>query len=189
VLPLMAAVGISVWLFDLLLDPKANPIETVAAEVQPDEQVDQLRSIRQRLSVGAVMDQRCLRFAEPLLVTTAGNTLTTDGRRSAVILDGNERLVGIVTLRDINRVVSRWQKAAILSQTVGEISTKDVLVAYADESLARRDLRQLPVVQRSDEKQVVGLLTREAIDLACRLALTRELLKPFWAMVEPQKSP
>jgi H+/Cl- antiporter ClcA/CBS domain-containing protein len=226
VLPLMAAVGISLWLFDLLLDPKANPIETVAAEVKIDDQVDQLRSIRQTLIVGDVMDQRCLRFAEPLLVTTAGNTLTENGRRSAVVLDGNERLVGIVTLRDINRVVSRWQTAqakvttlsannstdpdtlvpnfnwrelpefaAVLAQTVGQISTKDVLVAYADESLsvaidrmARRDLRQLPVVLRSDDQQVVGLLTREAIDLACRLALTRELLKPFWAMAaQPEK--
>jgi hypothetical protein len=58
----------------------------------------------------------------------------------------------------------------------------------AIERMALRDLRQLPVVLRSDDQQVVGLLTREAIDLACRLALTRELLKPFWAMAaQPQK--
>jgi H+/Cl- antiporter ClcA/CBS domain-containing protein len=217
VLPLMAAVGISVWLFDLLLDPKANPIETVAAEVELDDQVDQLRSIRRTLMVGNVMDPKCLRFAESLRVTIAGQTLTENGRRSAVVLNQSAQLMGLVTLRDINRVVSRWQKAqdkvttltpasptdpdtsvpnfnwrelpefvAVLDQSVGEIATKDLLVAYPDESLAdaidrmaRRDLRQLPVVSRSDETEVVGLLTREAIDLACRLALTQELLKPF----------
>jgi H+/Cl- antiporter ClcA/CBS domain-containing protein len=220
VLPLMAAVGISVWLFDLLLDPKANPIETVAAEVELDDQVDQLRSIRRTLMVGHVMDPKCLRFAESLRVTIAGQTLTENGRRSAVVLNQSAQLMGLVTLRDINRVVSRWQKAqdkvttltpanptdpdtsvpnfnwrelpefvAVLDQSVGEIATKEVLVAYPDESLAdaidrmaRRDLRQLPVVSRSDETEVVGLLTREAIDLACRLALTQELLKPFLAL-------
>jgi CBS domain-containing protein len=222
VLPLMAAVGISVWFFDLLLDPKENPIETVAAEVKLDEQVDQLRSIRRTLLVGEVMDQQCLRFTAALRVTTAGQTLIENGRRSAVVLDGSDRLTGIVTLRDINRVVSRWQKAqdkvttlsstnatepdtlvpnfnwrelpefaAVLEQTVGEIATTDVLVAYTDESLsdaidrmALRDLRQLPVVSRSDDKLVVGLLTRELIDHACRLALTRELLKPFLVMAQ-----
>ncbi len=222
VLPLMAAVGISVWFFDLLLDPKVNPIETVAAEVKLDEQVDQLRSIRRTLLVGEVMDQQCLRFTQALRVTTAGQTLIENGRRSAVVLDGTDQLTGIVTLRDINRVVSRWQKAqdkvttltssnatepdtlvpnfnwrelpefaAVLAQTVGEIATTDVLVAYTDESLsdaiermALRDLRQLPVVQRSDDKLVVGLLTRELIDHACRLALTRELLKPFLVMAQ-----
>jgi CBS domain-containing protein len=196
VLPLMAAVGISVWLFDLLLDPKANPIETVAAEVELDDQVDQLRSIRRTLLVGEVMDQHCLRFAEPLRVTIAGQTLTANGRRSAAVLDRNGRLSGIVTLRDLNRVLSRWQQAQAPAgdQTVGEISTKDVLVVFPDESLAdaiermaRRDLRQLPVVDRSDEGQVLGLVTREAIDLACRLALTRELLTPFLALVPSQK--
>ncbi len=222
VLPLMAAVGISVWFFDLLLDPKVNPIETVAAEVKLDEQVDQLRSIRRTLLVGEVMDPQCLRFTQALRVTTAGQTLIENGRRSAVVLDGTDQLTGIVTLRDINRVVSRWQKAqdkvttltssdatepdtlvpnfnwrelpefaAVLAQTVGEIATTDVLVAYPDESLsdaidrmALRDLRQLPVVSRSDDKLVVGLLTRELIDHACRLALTRELLKPFLVMAQ-----
>jgi CBS domain-containing protein len=157
-------------------------------------------------------------------VTTAGQTLIENSRRSAVVLDGTDHLTGIVTLRDINRVISRWQQAqakvttltsgnatepdtlvpnfnwrelpefaAVLAQTVGEIATKDLLVAYTDESLsdaiermALRDLRQLPVVSRSDEKLVVGLLTRELIDHACRLALTRELLKPFLVMTQRQ---
>jgi hypothetical protein len=50
--------------------------------------------------------------------------------------------------------------------------------------MAARDLRQLPVVDRADDTRVLGLLTREAIDLACRLSITREALKPFLAMVE-----
>jgi H+/Cl- antiporter ClcA len=222
VLPLMAAVGISIWLFDLLLDPKVRPIETVAAEIELDDETDQLRAIRRTLLVGEVMDRQCLRFSQAVKVTIAGETLTQAQRRSAVILDANERLAGIVTLRDINRVISRWQKAkdkvttiaaptaldldtlvpnfnwrelpefnAVLDQTLGEIATSEVLVAYADESLldaiermAARDLRQLPVVDRADDTRVLGLLTREAIDLACRLSITREALKPFLAMVE-----
>jgi H+/Cl- antiporter ClcA len=222
VLPLMAAVGISIWLFDLLLDPKVRPIETIAAEVELDDETDQIRMIRRTLLVSEVMDRQCLRFSQLVKVTTAGETLTQAQRRSAVILDSSERLAGIVTLRDINRVISRWQKAqakvttiaaptaqdpdtlvpnfnwrelpefnAVLDQTVGEIATSEVLVAYADESLldaiermAARDLRQLPVVDRADDTKVVGLLTREAIDLACRLSVTREALKPFLAMVE-----
>jgi H+/Cl- antiporter ClcA/CBS domain-containing protein len=222
VLPLMAAVGISVWLFDLLLDPQAHPIETVAAEVVLDDDVDQLQSIRRTLTVDEVMQSDFLQFPESLRLIEVGLSLTQHQQHGGVVVNSSGALVGIVTLRDINRVVSRWKHyqgivlpmadmlpdgldtllprlpesslsewMAVMERTVGEICTRDVLTAFTDESLneatarmAVRGLHQLPIVERTYPQKVVGMLTREAIELACRLALTRASLQPY-LMVAP----
>ncbi len=41
-----------------------------------------------------------------------------------------------------------------------------------------RGLHQLPVVERTNPHQVLGLLEEDGISLACSLAMTRELLQP-----------
>jgi CBS-domain-containing membrane protein len=105
-------------------------------------------------------------------------------------------LVGIVTLQDIRRAVSRWEKAPDSlehslaangsSQTLGEICTKDLLYAYPDEPtsealarMAARGLRQLPVVDRNNRSQILGLLEQEKIALVFSLEMTQQLLKPY----------
>jgi CIC family chloride channel protein len=64
--------------------------------------------------------------------------------------------------------------------TVGEACTKDLLVAYPDESIGNalrkmgaRDIGRLPVVSRENEKELVGLLRRSDMVRAYDIALTR----------------
>jgi predicted transcriptional regulator len=87
--------------------------------------------------------------------------------------------------------MSRWQGLAQppSAQVVSDICVQELVVTYGDESLSEaldhmavRGLHQLPVVDRGDPQQAVGMLTREAIELACRLTLTREALKPYIAV-------
>jgi Zn-dependent protease/CBS domain-containing protein len=86
------------------------------------------------------------------------------GNRRAVAVTDNGRLVGIVTVSDVQRVPPEARGHA----TVAEIMSKDGLVTVradqrvqdAVEILAERDLGQVPVV---DGGRVVGLLTRSDV--------------------------
>jgi CBS domain-containing protein len=70
------------------------------------------------------------------------------------------------------------------TQPVSEICTSELLYAYKDElvtdaidRMAARGLRQLPVVDREQPHQILGLLEQEKIALACSLATTRKALR------------
>lgn len=80
---------------------------------------------------------------------------------SLLIMDG-EKLVGIVTERDIMKAVARGLDLAAVS--VSEVMTRDVLTITADTSLheaarhmASRWIRHLPVLQ---DDRVVGVLSQ-----------------------------
>jgi H+/Cl- antiporter ClcA len=205
VLPLMAAVGISFWLFELLRANKEQlpaPAPVLTTEDQPNEEDDRLRSILKTLYVKDVMQMQTLRLPETLSVTAAGLILTEQNVHSALIMDSTDQLVGIVTLRDINRAIFRWQIQELgdqpFLQAVAEICTRNLLSAYDDEMvtealdrMAARGLHQLPVVDRDNPQNVLGVLNQDTIELACSLALTKESLKPYLepAAVEPTIEP
>ena len=82
------------------------------------------------------------------------------------IIDPNGKLCGIVTLEDMREKV----KYGELEQKVGDIATRDVIVAYPDENLntvlkrlAVREIGRMPVVSRNDETELIGLITRSDI--------------------------
>lgn len=82
------------------------------------------------------------------------------------VLDPNGDLCGIVTLKDLRDKV----KQDDLDRTINEISTKDVEVAYPDETLntvlkrlAAKDIGRLPVVSRKDSRKLLGIITRSDI--------------------------
>lgn len=217
VLPLMAAVGLSVWLIDRLKprnnsSPKSQPIDLTV-------QQDHLKLLQQ-ISVAEAMHRTFLRLSGSLPVVEAGIALTDRHFHSALVSDDDEHLLGIVTLQDINRALAQWQgdtdairplptpDRSLQSeaqtepdhltqnptiQPLKQICTKEILYAYADESIAEamarmaaRGLHQLPVVDRADSTQVVGLLEQDGIDLACSLATTRESLQNFLATLSPE---
>jgi len=79
------------------------------------------------------------------------------------VLDEQNRLVGVVTLTDLEKV-DRSQSNQL---TAGDICTKEVLTCFPDETLNEalkrfgvRDVGRLPVVDRADPRRVVGLLRR-----------------------------
>jgi chloride channel protein, CIC family len=89
-----------------------------------------------------------------------------------LITDPNGKLAGIVTRGDILRALDKDATGAIAVDQAG--STK-VVVTYPDElvsdaaaKLLRYQIGRLPVVDRSDERKIVGYLNRAAI-LAARM--------------------
>lgn len=196
ILPLMAAVGLSVWLADRLqpIAPSGTAAQSTGLPLQPDQDSEVLH----QLSVLQAMHQNVLALPGSLSVLQAGLAMTQNQSRSALVVNAAEQLVGIVTLQDIHRFISRWEahlhthvpidalSPSPTLQTLDAICTKDLLCAYEDEPIhnalmrmSMRGLRQLPVVDRNDPRHILGLLEQEKITLVCSLTLMQQSLRPY----------
>jgi CBS domain-containing protein len=131
--------------------------------------------------VGDVMDQvipsvpATMKFSE-LSDRIARGDSELSRRQATLIMDEQNRLVGIITRGDIVRAF-RKQKGEM---TVADAGSKNLVVAYADEPLyvalskmLDRDVGRLPVVKRENPAHVVGYLGRAAI-LSARMKLYEE---------------
>ncbi len=204
VLPLMAAVGLSVWLVERM-KPNSNSdsnLQQLGLNLEKDQNLE----ILQQILVKEAMQESPLMLSADLSVLQAGLALTSLGYRwrSALVIDGADRLVGIVTLEDINRTILLWEQYALAAsatkhntpseqvdahlanQKLSDICTTEILYAYSDEPLsealdrmAARGLHQLPVVERDNPERVLGLLEREYIALTCKVAATRKALRHY----------
>jgi H+/Cl- antiporter ClcA len=195
ILPLMAAVGFSVWLVERL-KPIAHNVSTpqstgLTLNTELDEDFEQLH----KLTVFQAMRRNVLTLPCSLPILQAGMALINYQVRSALVVDEEGQLTGILSLQDVNRAIARWEQYSqthpedgdvFLDQQVGDICTKDLLYAYIDESvadaltrMAARGLRQLPVVDRTNPHHILGLLEKEQVELACSMAITRETLRPY----------
>ena len=98
-------------------------------------------------------------------------------RQGTLIVDDQNRLVGIITRGDIVRALRQKQKEEM---TVAEAGSTDLVVAFPDEPLyaaltkmLERDVGRLPVVERNNPSRVVGYLGRAAI-LSARMKTHEE---------------
>ncbi|ADI64187.1 chloride channel protein [Trichormus azollae] len=193
VLPLMAAVGLSVWLVERIkpnVNSNSNLQQIGLAELK-DDQVE----IVQQISVADAMHSYPKKMPANLGVLEAAMEMIRDRTRTALVIDNAEKLVGILSLEDINRTLSLWEgfhnsptqiQANFASQTVIDICTTDILYAWKDEPLsevldrmALRGLHQLPVVARDNPDCILGLLEKEQIALTCNLAATRKAIQQY----------
>ncbi len=96
-------------------------------------------------------------------------------RQGTLLVDGENRLAGIITRRDILRALRQAPDI-----TAAQAGTADLVVTFPNESLHAaltkmldRDVGRLPVVERGDPTRVVGYLGRAAI-LSARMRLHEE---------------
>ena len=186
VLPLMAAVGLSIWLVEYLhpqviIDnsPAPQP-ETPEAEATPP--------IASTLTVAEAMQSEPLKLSGNITLLAASQVLLGQRMHGALVTDETGLLIGILTLQDVNRTLlrakSELEAQALLQQPIQIICTTKIISAYPDELLSEatrrmttRGLQQLPVVLRDEPQQVVGLLTPDGITLADSIARTRDMLQ------------
>lgn len=192
VLPLMAAVGLSAWLTEILtFTPPELPTQQASLDLNLERNLD--REILQQLSVTEAMRQPPLMLLGAMNVLDAALALTTAQCRSALVVDDVGQLIGLVTLQDINRSLIRAKTESPTNlppmQQLATICTREILSAYPDEILAdaldrmgARGLHQLPVVERDNPYHVLGVLEQESIELACNLAATKEVVRQHLAL-------
>lgn len=188
VLPLMAAVGLSIWLVERLKPVSGNDqtLQQLELNVEGSLKPEILRQI----TVGEAMHQPALMLSDSMPVLEAGMALISHHCRSAIVVDKDEHLVGIVSLQDINRALSHAEAEVLNDQLnphrLADICTTEVLYAYSHEPvadaidrMAARGLHQLPVVDSDDTHHVLGVLEQEGIALASSLAETRKVLRCY----------
>ncbi|MBD2440234.1 chloride channel protein [Nostoc sp. FACHB-110] len=193
VLPLMAAVGLSVWLIDQI-KPNVNSNSKLQQFGLADLKDEQAEIVQQIFVEDAVLS--CpKKLSANLGLLEAAMEMTRDRSRSALVINEAEQLVGIISLEDINRALTRWKNLQnsdteihpdLLNQTLMDICTTEILYAWRDEPLsealdrmALRGLHQLPVVARDNQERILGLLEKEQIALTCNLAVTRKTLHEY----------
>jgi chloride channel protein, CIC family len=102
-----------------------------------------------------------------------------------LILDDARKLAGIITRGDIVRALDKDPSGAMMVQEAGSthlvVAYPDELVSEAAAKLLRFDIGRLPVVDRVDQRRVVGYLGRGSI-LAARLRRFQDehVLEPGW---------
>jgi CBS domain-containing protein len=102
-----------------------------------------------------------------------------------LILDDAGRLAGIITRGDILRALDKDSAGAMPVQEAGSthliVTYPDELVSEAVGKLLHFDIGRMPVVERSDERKVVGYLGRAGI-LAARLRRFQDehVREPGW---------
>jgi CIC family chloride channel protein len=175
ILPLMFAVTISLLVSQRLQHDSVYGLGLArkGIRIQRGRDVEVLEGI----TVGEVMETEFATLDEHASLDSAANQLMQLRSHGLPVVDATRRLAGILTVQDIERAQTGDGSTP---QTVGEACTRDVLVAYADESmgaaLARmstRDIGRLPVVDRGDPTRLIGLLRRVNVIRAYDVALTR----------------
>ena len=88
------------------------------------------------------------------------------------VVDSENKLQGIITRGDVLRALEEEPSG---TRTVLDASSRDVVVAYPDETLSEasakmlsRNIGRLPVVDRADSRKIVGYLGRQAIMMVFR---------------------
>jgi H+/Cl- antiporter ClcA/CBS domain-containing protein len=198
VLPLMAAVGLSVWLVERIkptLDANAN-LQQIGLPELKDEKVE----LWQQMLVADAMHAYPKKLSATLGVLEAAVAMTRERIRSALIIDDDAgKLVGILSLEDIKRTLALWQNLSnssteiqeyLSSQKLIDICTTDILYAWEDEPLsealdrmALRGLHQLPVVAKDNPDFILGLLEREQIELICNLTAITKVLHQYLPVI------
>lgn len=184
VIPLMAAVGLCTWVVDQL-QPRQS-----AWKNSEDS------AILTKIKIAEVMNLHPMSFKYSTPILQAAQILTSGYFHSAIVVDDSHHLFGILTTQDIERALSFPFSNNISTLTVQEVCTKEILHAYADESLAdalrrmdTRDLRQLPVVDRNLTSRIVGMVDRESINNAYSMALTKLAIADKIASSKPESQP
>ncbi len=90
----------------------------------------------------------------------------TSGHHGFPVLGPDGRLSGLVTMDDVSHALAEGNN----SVTVAELATHDLIVAHPDETLneaiiklGERHLGRVPVVDREDNRHLLGILTRHDI--------------------------
>lgn len=103
------------------------------------------------------------------------------GQRVYPVIDGSQRLIGVIKRRDIMKVIASQRNGERKSCQLSDIVTKTPVVAYQDEPLrlvvnrmATTGLTVFPVVKRDAARELVGLIALPDLLKARELSVAEE---------------
>ena len=131
--------------------------------------------------IAEVMTQRPRAVTAQMTVREAARLMDEEDVGSLPVVDEGERLIGIVTDRDVAvRVVGRGLDSD--KTVVGDVASQDVVALTPDHDLddalrlmAQQQVRRVPIVQR--ENQLVGILAQADVAHAGKEKATGEMVE------------
>jgi CBS domain-containing protein len=198
ILPLMLAVGVSVWFVELMQlgqSVKGLNLQQMGVNLQDQDELEILKNV----PIATVMTRDYFALPASMPLLEAGQTMLQNKCHTALVLNETQQLIGIVTLADIRREIAQMAETAakssgfssqgaavvtpVTNKLLKDICTTEVLYAYLDESVAEalsrmgaRGLYLLPVVARDNPRNVLGVIERNQVALASNLAMTQAVL-------------
>lgn len=134
-----------------------------------------------RITVASVMTREVVTLPHDITVSEALDLVhKLDFNGYPVLRDG--RMVGLVTTGDLMRLMAAGKK----DELIENVMTRKVVHAHPDQTLdmvilklTQREISQLPVVSRSDDGHLLGIITlRDVARVEARLAASRYELNP-----------
>lgn len=134
--------------------------------------------VMQSLQVKEAMTLDPYLVPENMPLPQLGELLQRTHHHSFPVVDDSLNLVGMVSLRDYERVADKESSAILRVRDIATVGR--LLTAYEDEPLSEvvqrlavRGINKLPVVTRAEPKRVVGAIRRADIVKAYNVALAR----------------
>lgn len=175
ILPLMAATVLSYVLSEYLFPESVYSLSLARRGIRLDRGRD--IDVMQGLTVGEVMTTDPETVSEDLSLAGLAEAFGRTHRHGFPVLSRDGKLVGIVTIQDLERALAEKRP---LELPVKTIATSRMLVAYPEEPvwaalkrLGTRDLGRLPVVDRDDPTRLLGVVRRRDIIRAYNTAIVR----------------
>ncbi len=172
ILPLMAAVIVSLVISQHLQPELVYSLALARKGIRLDRGRDV--EVLEALTVAEVMAPPMGVFHETDALEAAADVFLHSRTHGLPVVNAAGALVGILTVGDMDRAQAENLR------TVADACTRDLMVAYPDESLAtafrrmgRRDIGRLPVVSRNNRQQLLGVLRRTDLLRAYDAALTK----------------
>jgi CBS domain-containing protein len=190
ILPLMAAVGVSVWIVERMqVMPKVQALALPQMGVNLRQNDD--RDWLQQVTVAEVMGKDYLALPDTMTVVDAGWSMVQAKRSTTLVLDGAKQLVGILSLADIKRHLlpagTQIQIESPMPPILRTICTKEILFTYPEESVRKatdrmitRGLQLLPVVEQTQPRQVLGVLEQHKVDRVADFASAQAALDAYY---------
>lgn len=131
----------------------------------PAHRGEMMREVLEEIRVGDAMTRELVVVSPESTVSDVLRLVDEEGHIGyPVVRDGE--LIGIVTLRDLERVPSEKRGEV----KVGSICSRNLVVTYPDEDLdtalnklVAHNIGRLPVVERGNQRKIVGIVTRSDI--------------------------
>ncbi|GIV78366.1 chloride channel protein [Litorilinea aerophila] len=172
ILPLMFAVTVSILVSQRLQRDSVYTLGLARHGIRIERGRDV--EVLEAITVGEVMQRTPVLLFEDDTLEEATDKLMEIRAHGLPVLNRDGELTGILTVQDIERAQTAGKTR------VSEACTRELVVAYPDESLAValrrmgvRDIGRLPVVDRDNPRRLLGVLRRTDVIRAYDLALTR----------------
>ncbi|HEX6383967.1 MAG TPA: chloride channel protein, partial [Anaerolineae bacterium] len=178
ILPLMLATVLSTLLAEYLLSDSIYTLKLKLKGITLHRGRD--LDLMQSLSVREAMTVKPYVVQCDMPLDQLGALFRQTHRHSVPVVDENNRLVGMVSLRDYEGGLERPDAEQLTVQDVATLGR--LLIAYEDEPLsdaiqrlAVRGVSKMPVVTRERPDKVVGVIRRSDILRAYNMALARRV--------------